>query len=275
MKSQLKNILLHIVCDYKIGGLEYGEILNQFYNYLQNPNEVIFHFTEVPPLDTIAIGFVTAQYAYAYKHGRMVIYGNAAPRRDTEKAKKNNKDNGIFYAKLKNAVEIINVYSEYAFGFVKSDIIEFREVICPDSGSQFRSRDFFPEKIAHIIEQDYAVLGKNIDISSIPDIPNNLVAWIDGFGNIKTTMRKSDLEKMGLKDGDKVIVTLNEISMEGIIATGGFAVDRGQLAINIGSSGFDNPFVELFLRVHSMKEKTAAEVFNYPLGGTPFEIKKI
>ncbi len=93
--------------------------------------------------------------------------------------------------------------------------MNLKKFICPDSGSQFRSRDFFAEKIAHIIEQDYSVLGKNIDINSIPEIPNNLVAWTDGFGNIKTTMRKSDLEKMGLKDGDRVIVKLNEISMEG------------------------------------------------------------
>lgn len=56
---------------------------------------------------------------------------------------------------------------------------------------------------------------------------NNLVSWTDGFGNIKTTMRRSDLEKLGLNPGDKLQVILNEVSMIGILSTGGFQVDRG------------------------------------------------
>jgi hypothetical protein len=47
------------------------------------------------------------------------------------------------------------------------------------------------------------------------------------------------------------------------------------LAINAGSSGYDDPFVELFLRVHHMSEKTAAVRFDFPEGGMAFEIKKL
>lgn len=205
----------------------------------------------------------------------MVIYGNAAPRRDKSSAMKDNMDHGIKYAKLDNGVEIINVNSEFAFGFFKKHIVEFRDIDCPNSGSQFRSRDFFPEHVAKIINEDYSSLSDEMDIDAIPDIPNNLVAWTDGFGNIKTTMRKSDLDKMGLEVGQKVQVICNGVSMLGVLSTGGFTVDRGVLAVNAGSSGYDNPFVELFLRVHHMKEKPAAVRFDYPAGGTPFEIKPI
>jgi len=118
-------------------------------------------------------------------------------------------------------------------------------------------------------------LGKELDISEIPEIPSNLIAWTDGFGNIKTTMRKTDLEKMKLKPGDKVQVILNGVSMLGVISTGGFTVDRGVLAVNAGSSGYENPFVELFLRVHHMSEKTAAVRFDYPEGGSEFKIKPL
>jgi len=253
--------LLHVICDYKIGGMEFGEITN--------------HPTEVPSLDTMAIGFVTAQYAYAPRTGRMVIYGNAAPRRDSSKAKVNNKDQGIKYARLKNGVEIVNVNSEYAFGFVKKDIVEFRNIDCPDSGSQFRSRDFFPERVAKIVNGDHSVLTEKLDIKSIPEIPHNQISWTDGFGNMKTTMRKSDLVKLGFEPGQSVQVILNGVSMVGIVATGGFSVDRGVLAVNVGSSGYEDPFVEFFLRVHQMSEKTAAVRFDYPVGGTEFEIKAI
>ncbi len=256
--------LLHVICDYQIGGMEFGEIVNHLQYHLKTPHEVRIHPTEVPSLDTMAIGFVTAQYAYAPNHGRMVIYGNAAPRRDSSKAKKNNQDQGIKYAKLKNGVEIVNVNSEFAFGFVKKDIVEFKNIACPDSGSQFRSRDFFPERVAKVVDGDYKILTEDLKIKDIPEIPNNLIAWTDGFGNIKTTMRKSDLAKMGFQAGEKVQVILNGVSMVGVIATGGFSVDRGVLAVNIGSSGYDDPFIELFLRVHHMSEKTAAVRFDYP-----------
>ena len=265
--------LLHVICDYAPNGMEFGEISTRLQLHLNEPHGVRIHPTSVPSLDTMAIGFVTAQYAFAPNNGRMVIYGNAAPRRDKDKAKKDNSDNGIKYVKLDNGVEIINVYSEYAFGFVKDHVVEYRDIDCPDGGSQFRSRDFFPERVARIVNGDYSVLTKELDVASIPDVPNNLVAWTDGFGNIKTTMRKSDLQALNLKSGDSVQVILNGVSMMGVVAEGGFAVDRGVLAVNAGSSGYDNPFIEFFLRVHHMREKTAAVRFDYPEGGTEFELK--
>ncbi len=273
--SKSDSTLLHVICDYVAGGLEFGEITSRLQYHLQDPHSVRIHPTSVPSLDTMGVGFVTAQYAFAPHEGRLFIYGNAAPRRNTNKGSKDNRDNGIQYARLDNGVEIVNVYSEFAFGFVKDHIVEYRMVDCPAGGSQFRSRDFFPERVARLINGDRSQLGEELDIAEIPEIPHNLVAWTDGFGNIKTTMRKSDLEKAGLTMGQKVQVILNGVSMLGVVATGGFAVDRGVLAVNAGSSGYDDPFVELFLRVHHMSEKTAAVRFDYPEGGTEFEIKAL
>lgn len=275
MPTSNKPTLLHVVCDYVSGGLEFGEIDTQIFHNLTDPAQVMVHDTSVPSLDTMALGFVTAQYAFAPYDGRMVIYGNAAPRRDKTEAMKNNIDHGIKYARLKNGVEVINVYSDFAFGFMKSEIVEFRDIDCPNQGSQFRSRDFFPISVAKIINGDRSILTRELDINEIPDITPNRVAWTDGFGNIKTTMRESDLKKAGYKPGDEVQIILNGVSMTGVIAIGGFSVPRGVLAVNIGSSGYGDPFVELFLRVHHMSEKTAAVRFDYPEGGTEFEIRPL
>ncbi len=270
-----QSTLLHVICDYVAGGMEFGEITNRLQFHLQNPHGVRIHPTSVPGLDTMAIGFVTAQYSYAPCEGKMFIYGNAAPRRDSAAAQKNNIDHGIKYARLSNGVEIVNVWSEYAFGFVKKDIVEFRDIDCPNEGSQFRSRDFFPESVARLINGDRSILTAELDVNDIPEIPHDEIAWTDGFGNIKTTMRKSDLDKMGLKQGQSVQVILNGVSMLGVIATGGFTVERGVLAVNAGSSGYEDPFVELFLRVHQLREKTAAVRFDYPAGGTKFVIRAL
>lgn len=269
-----KNILLHHIDDYVSGGLEFAEIDTRLFSNIAEPEKVLIHDTSVPSLDTMALGFVTGQLAYADTNGRrMVIYGNCAPRRTSDKARKNNFDHGIKYAKLKNGVEIINVWSDHAFGFVKKDIVEFRDINCPNSGSQFRSRDFFPLAVAKIINGDYSELGAQLPVEEIPDIPSNMIAWTDGFGNMKTTMRMSDIKKLGLQPGDKVQVILNNVSMVGVVSIGGFQVDRGVLAINAGSSGYADPFIEFFLRVHQISEKTAAVRFGYPTGATEFEIK--
>lgn len=267
--------LLHVVCDYRAGGLEFSEIRTRLVDSLDGPEQVVISDIEVPPLDTVGLGFVTAQLAQAPFAGKMVVYGNAAPRRDKTKAKKDNMGEGIKYARLKNGAEVINVYSDYAFGFMKDQIVEFRDIDCPKAGSQFRSRDFFPERVAKIMNGDHSVLTDKLSVKDIPEIPPYQVAWTDGFGNIKTTARASDLKKKGFKPGQRVQVILNGVSMLGVVAIGGFAVDRGVLAVNIGSSGYDNPFVELFLRVHQLSEKTAAVRFDYPVGGTPLEIKPL
>lgn len=266
--------LLHNIQDYAPNGLEFAEINTRLVEHFVDSGKVFINNLSVPSLDTMALGFVTQQLALAPYTGRMVIYGNVAPRRGTDKAQKNNIDNGIKYAKLKNGVEIINVWSEYAFGFIKDYIVEFRDVVCPAEGSQFRSRDFFPERVARIVNADYSVLGADLPVADIPEIPNNLVAWIDGFGNIKTTMRRTDLEAQGLKSGDLVLVELNGVTMQGVVSVGGFTVDRGVLAVSLGSSGYENPFVELFLRVHQMSEKTAAVRFDHPVGGMKVEVRR-
>jgi hypothetical protein len=267
--------LLHVVCDYAPDGLEFAEIVTRLHCELRNPGAVSIQHTATPPLDTVAVGFVTAQLALGPVPGRMVIFGNSAPRRDREEVAADNRGRSIRYARLDSGAEIVSVASEHGFGFVKPHVVELREMTAPAAGSQFRSRDFFPRYVAAVVDGDYSVLADSLDPDDIPEIPSHLVAWTDGFGNIKTTMRRSHLAAAGLSVGDRVLVTLNGVTLAGIISDGGFGVARGVLAVSAGSSGYDDPFIELFLRVHHMSEKTAAVRFDYPAGGTPFELRPL
>ena len=270
-----REILLHLICDYAPDGLEFAEIVARLRQELVDPASVLIHQTATPPLDTIAVGFATAQLARAPVKQRTVIFGNSAPRRDRHDESAGNRGRVLRYARLSNGVEIVSVSSEFAFGFVRSDVVEYREVDCPDAGSQFRSRDFFPQPVAAIVDGDRSVLGAELDPATIEAVPANLVAWTDGFGNIKTSMRRSHLRAAEYETGDRVLVTLNGVTLAGVVADGGFTVERGVLAVSAGSSGYDDPFIELFLRVHHMFEKTAAVRFDFPDGGSPFEIRRL
>ncbi|MDJ0954182.1 MAG: hypothetical protein QNJ81_10930 [Acidimicrobiia bacterium] len=267
--------LLHMICDYAPDGLEFAEIVTRLHTSLTDPGSVLIRQTATPPLDTISVGFVTGQLGLGPSPQRMVIFGNAAPRRDQEEMSAENRGRGLRYAKLDNDVEVVSVDSQYAFSFIKDRIVEYRDVASPAAGSQFRSRDYFPRYVAAIVDGDYSVLTDRLDPNSIEEVPSHLVAWTDGFGNIKTTVRKSHLDSADLAVGDRVLVTLNGVTLAGVISDGGFTVPRGVLAVNAGSSGYDDPFVELFLRVHHMSEKTAAVRFDHPEGGTPLEIEPL
>ncbi|MDJ0925296.1 MAG: hypothetical protein QNJ77_12110 [Acidimicrobiia bacterium] len=264
--------LLHLICDYAPNGLEFAEIRTRLHDELDEPASIAIHQTATPPLDTLAVGFVTGQLALAPTSGRLVIFGNSAPRRDADEVAERNQGRALVYARLRNKVEVVCVNSEHALSFVKPHITELREVASPAAGSQFRSRDYFPRYVAAIVDGDYSVLTTELDPADIEEIPSQVVAWTDGFGNIKTTMRRSDLELAGLEVGARVLVTLNGVTLPAVVSDGGFTVARGVLAVNVGSSGYDDPFVELFLRVHHMSEKTAAVRYDYPEGGMPFEI---
>lgn len=131
---------------------------------------------------------------------------------------------------------------------------------------------FLSERVAYLLNSDQRYLGKKLDINKILEISSNQVAGTDCFGNIKANMHAFYLKSLGFEPGEKVLVILNGVSMICIIVVGGFAVDRGVLAINFGSSGYNDPFVEFFLRVHYMSEQTVVVCFSYPVGGAEFEI---
>lgn len=267
--------LLHLICDYAPDGLEFAEIGTRLHAALADPRSVHIHQIATPPLDTIAVGFVTAQVGLGPNPGRMVIFGNSAPRRDLDAESKENRGRSLQYARLDNDVEVVSVSSQYAFSFIKHRIVDYRNVASRSAGSQFRSRDFFPKYVAAIVDRDHSVLTDELDPGNIEDVPPGRVAWTDGFGNVKTTVRRSHLGAAGLHTGDRVLVTLNGVTLPGVISDGGFTVPRGVLAVNAGSSGYDDPFVELFLRVHHMSEKTAAVRFDRPAGGTPLDIERL
>ena len=175
--------LLHLVCDYAPDGLEFAEIRTRLVSHLQRPETVLVAETATPPLDTVAVGFVTGQLALAPAHRRMVVFGNSAPRRDRDNGALDNRGRRLRYALLDSGVEVVGVNSEYAFSFVRDRIARFAEVSSPVAGSQFRSRDFFPKYVAAIVDGDLSVLGEELDPTSIDPIPLNQVAWTDGFGN--------------------------------------------------------------------------------------------
>lgn len=235
--------LVHIIADYGSGDLAFAEVRQRFKHLLP---EIEVYTSSAPSFSTLNTGFLIAQLTLYNPSERMFIYSNTAPRKDDTSKRDQNEGEPFVYAKLNNGVEICSVHAGWCFSFVKHEIKTFKVLNVPTKGSQFRSRDFWPQAAAEIIAGDPSgLLGPSLPKSTIANVPADLLMHIDSYGNLKTTTRKSQVK---FKSGQKLAITLNQRTLTGWYANGNFAVKSGDLAFAPGSSGGDDPFMEIFLR---------------------------
>lgn len=255
---------LHIVSDYGLNDPAFGEVIQRLQTKVADLNPYI-HTTSIDFSDTVAGGFWIYQYLLGKEEGsKLYCYSNIAPRKVQRSAMKNNSGEGLKYGKLTNGAEVVAVNSEFVFSFIKPYLQEFREINVSNQGTQFRSRDNYPRIVSEIMHGNYESITDNLPLNLIPDVPANRIAWIDGYGNIKTTIRRSQVT---LTAGQKVRIEINGVIWTGIMAEGSFGVNHGELAFAPGSSGYDDPFMEIFLRRHIVRDVSAFDVFNQPKCG--------
>jgi S-adenosylmethionine hydrolase len=162
------------------------------------------------------------------------------------------------------------VNAGHALSFVRDVTEELRWAAVPAAGSQFRSRDLFPQSAAAIALGQADALADELDRTQIPDVPPDLIAYVDGYGNLKTTIKGGDSRA---NPGSRVRVRIGGVEQEAIASDGSFAVEHGQLAFAPGSSGWDDGqgdqirWMELFLRGGN-----AWEAFNRPSIGGQVEV---
>ncbi len=258
------NKTLVIISDYGVGDPAFAEVSLRMQSFI--PGLSILPIS-TPPFSTINTGFWISQIALAHNVSNAYIFSNTAPRKDDKKAQKNNNGEKLMYAKLKNGFEIIAVNSGFCFSFVKPFIEKFHFVNVSNEGSQFRSRDNYPQKVSAMINKDTSFMGDTCSVDTIPEVPKNKIASIDGYGNIKTTTRLSDVKN--LKPGQKLLVDINSIRHQVTFSDGVFNIMEGETAFAPGSSGYDDRFMELFVRGGS-----AQKLFGKPHVEQEFQIIK-
>ena len=118
-------------------------------------------------------------------------------------------------------------------------------------GSQFRSRDVFPQAAAAIALGLPTALGDEIDARVLLPPPSSVIAYVDGYGNMKTTI-PYDAKKV--RPGKRIRIHINDQAHEATVSDGAFAVPHGELAFAPGSSGWplrhggEVCWIEIFLR---------------------------
>ena len=129
--------------------------------------------------------------------------------------------------------------------------MELRWAAAADAGSQFRSRDLCPQVAGVIALGRPEALGEALRAADIPPVPSNRIAYVDGYGNLKTTLTHSAFMA---RVGSLLRVRIGRMEQEAVVSDGSFAVEQGQLAFAPGSSGWRGPrgaetrWMEFFLR---------------------------
>ena len=263
-------MLVHIIADYGQGDLAFAEVVQRIKYYLPDAEPVL---TPVPAFKTLAAGFCVAQLGLNEAPAGTIIYQNVAPRADDEEAREGNAGERLAFARLSTGVRVIGVNAGHAFSFVRDAAEELRWASVAAEGSQFRSRDLFPQAAAAIALGQPEALAEEIESADIPDVPPNRVAYVDGYGNLKTTIRAGSREA---RSGSRVLVRIGETERVAMASDGSFEVEQGELAFAPGSSGWkdakgaETRWMELFLRGGN-----ACEAFNRPRVGDLLEIKAI
>lgn len=240
-------MLVHIIADYGHGDLAFAEVVQRIKLHLPDAEPVL---TPVPPFSTLAAGFCIAQLGLNEAPAGAIIYHNVAPREDDEEAREGNAGERLAFARLPTGVRVIGVNAGHAFSFVRDTAEELRWAAVPAEGSQFRSRDLFPQAAAAIALGQPDALGDDIERADIPDVPASRVAYVDGYGNLKTTIPRP----ASLRSGRVVRVRIADVEREAVESDGTFAVEQGQMSFAPGSSGWSTRargsvrWMELFLR---------------------------
>ena len=241
-------MLVYIVADYGQGDLAFAEVVQRIKLHLPDAEPVP---VPVPPFSTVAAGFCIAQLGLHPAPPGTLIYHNVAPREDDQSARSGNEGERLAYARLPTGVRVIGVNSGYSLSFIKDVAEKFRWASSPAEGSQFRSRDFFPQTAAAIALGLPTALGDEIDRTTLLPPPSSAIAYVDGYGNLKTTIAY-DTEKGRL--AKRLRLRVNDREHEATVSDGTFAVPQGDLAFAPGSSGWPLPhggnvqWIEIFLR---------------------------
>jgi len=260
-------MLVHIVADYGQGDLAFAEVVQRIKRYLPDAEMML---TPVPSFSTLAAGFCVAQLGLNDPPAGTLIFQNVAPRLDDKRARAGNAGERLAYARLITGVRVIGVNAGYAFSFLREVSEELRWVSVPAEGSQFRSRDLFPQAIAEMVQGRADILAEKIPFDKIPEIPKNRIAYIDGYGNLKTTL---DRESFRQPAGASLVVRIGKADHKVIAAPASFGVPFGEMALAPGSSGWRDAggkeirWMELFLRGGN-----AWEAFGRPPVGASIEI---
>jgi len=254
---------LIVIGDYCDDSLVCQELQSAVTGFLKNSSGLQMTFVASYP-STVHTAFLLNQIVETEdRYGiprELVFLVNTDPRIDGEEGVREAKGAKGVILKLANGITIIGPNAGYCFSLIKSKIETLYTYEGLEKGSQFRSRDLYPPVVAYLMDylEDEMDLVES-DLSVIPEFRGAFVGHVDGYGNIKTTIKHSDF-KGKYEYGDEVTIKIRGKEQKATYADNLFGGGVGNLIVYPGSSGSpDDFFLEVSAWSHFADTKTQKE----------------
>jgi S-adenosylmethionine hydrolase len=265
-----RSLHIEVIADYGGGHTTdhaFSEVRNHFLRF--DTKYKIRSITEHPvdAFSTLETGFWIAQEGLHSEHPDLVIFSNTAPRGDIQWY--GERRQAFVCGLLDNGIPVFAVDAIYNLSFVKHRLLGLWEINVTNEGTQFRSRDQYPEATMDILNGNTDRIGKEISIKDILEVPSFMIASIDGYGNLKTTIKKEHLSS-SLLQSPVLRVTINGISqlvLNTLVQS--IKTKTGDLCMVVGSSGGKKGGYIEFVRLQGQ----AAD--DYHLSGPRDDLDKI
>ena len=221
----------------------------------------------IPGLDTVVAGFKTAQLAVNSDIGfGHIFHTNCAPRKNIVTAKSAGEK--IVLGIMPSGVAMLMVNSGYSlapfYDLAQAGGVTFYQTSVRDEGSQFRSRDYFPDAMAELgghftaqaktlgaakieellkaknygeILKGLSYIGEPLKPATLPQLPLGSVIYIDNFGNIKLNYKHADV-LASYTPGDALVISIRGTVCDAVVGGTGFSQGEGVIALTSGSSGW-------------------------------------
>lgn len=260
MSRKEKSFDICVIADYGVGDPAFVEVNTRLRSGGGRLIRSIDNLS-VPSFSTLSTGFWIRQIGIENGYPGLAIFSNTAPRGTEESITwEGDERQRLLYGRLTNGVPVFAISSGYNWSFIKGELKEFRDIKIPNSGSQFRSRDIYPDAVIRVLSGDTSILGKELNPDKIPEVPINRIAFIDRYKNIKTTTRESQFQ--GSLVGERFLsVGIGEATQIVENHLSGARSANGKIGLLPGSSGRKkDPYLELVKR-----GGFAAEAFGNPV----------
>lgn len=286
----MKNLI--IISDWGHDTLSAAEVKIAILGFITSNKIPDITFVNCSP-STIHASFITQQIVLSTERLgnplKTVIFQNVDPRIILTKKEDNDDEinvliqenfnrflHKLILLKLVNGIWVFGPNALFNFSLIKNKIEKLYYYPNFEKGGQFRSRDLYSRICAHLLEENEDQLEfEEITDEAIPPLNGFYIGHIDNFGNIKTTIKKSDL-KGKVELNQKIKIKINNITQSVRYVESLFAGYPNQLIIYPGSSGsLDDPYLEISVwRTFEKKDQhhTGSHYFNNPLPGDKIDL---
>lgn len=270
---------LIVIADWGGDSLTCQEVRSAVSGFLKIDDGAVINFVHSTP-STIHTGFLLNQIVETEERLghplKTVIFINTDPRVQSDDKLTEAKGAELIIARLKSGLYVLGPNANYSFSLIKPKIDEVFIYKGLDKGSQFRSRDLYARVAAHLMDEMEDELDlEEINTNLVPVLDRHYIGHIDNFGNIKTTIKLSEL-KVKYKIGDYIEMTVNDTRKKALFTDNLFGGGPGILVIYPGSSGQkDDPFIEVTVWRHFTEKNptTGLQEFNNPRPGMEINYK--